>query len=142
MHIASIIAAVFIFLFVYTALSKFLDFTKFTAVLASSPLIGSRKLWLAWSLPVTELFTAGLLFFPKTRRAGLYLSFFLMCLFTMYIAWMLLFAPHLPCSCGGIISKLTWKQHLLLNIFFMITTAVGIRMYRSRSNQQPNFLLQ
>lgn len=137
-----IIAALFIFLFIYTALSKFYDFKNFTSVLGQSPLIGKLNLLVAWVLPLAELITALLLFIPRTKLVGLYASLILMIVFTFYIGYMLLFSPHLPCSCGGVIRQLTWKQHLLLNIFFVIAAGWDIHLYRSQRNHQPNFLLQ
>jgi hypothetical protein len=137
-----LIAALFIFLFIYTALSKFYDFKNFRMVLGQSPLIGKLNLLIAWLLPLSELITALLLFIPGTKLAGFYASLILMSVFTFYIGYMLLFSPHLPCSCGGVIRQLTWRQHLLFNIFFVIMAGLGIRLYRSQRNHQPNFLLQ
>jgi hypothetical protein len=136
------IASLFIFLFTYTALSKFLDFTNFRAVLGASPLIGNNAGWLAWLLPSAELVTSVLLFFPKTRLPGLYTTFLLMSIFTVYIGAMLLLASHLPCSCGGVVSRLTWKQHFWLNIFLVSVAGAGIRLYRLHYKPQPNYLLQ
>ena len=28
----------------------------------------------------------------------------------------LIYSPYVPCSCGGIVSALSWTQHLILNI--------------------------
>lgn len=136
------IASIFIFLFTYTALSKFFDFKNFTNILGQSPLIGKVNILLGWALPLLELMTAVLLFFPKTRLSGLYASLFLMCVFTIYIGYMITFAPHLPCSCGGVIRQLTWKQHLLLNILLVSTAGIGIRVYKPHRDQEQNFLLQ
>jgi hypothetical protein len=136
------IASLFIFLFTYTAISKFLEFSKFTRVLESSPLIGNSKIGLAWLLPLMELATAFLLFFPKSRAAGLYASLFLMVMFTLYIGGMLLFASELPCSCGGVIAQLSWKQHLVLNILLLVAAGLGIHLQRLEHKQQPNYLLQ
>ena len=131
------IASLFIFLFTYTAFSKFLDFDNFTKVLGSSPLLTYAVRWLASILLIIELGTAVLLFFPNTRVAGLYASLSLICLFTLYIAGMLLFAPNLPCSCGGVIERLSWKQHLVLNSFLLIAAAFAIRLHHSVYKQQP-----
>jgi hypothetical protein len=66
-----------------------------------------------------------------------------MCIFTVYIGCMLLFAPDLPCSCGGIIRQLSWKQHLLLNLFLLVLAGIAVRVHRSPVfNQQPKYLLQ
>lgn len=128
--IVQLICSFFIFLFVYTALSKFLELNRFEAVLGTSPLIGDKKAIVAWSLPSIELIVALLLLFPKTQPIGLLFSFFLMTIFTLYVIYMILSIPNLVCSCGGIISSLTWKQHLLLNVFFMMLALAGMLLKR------------
>src|SRR6185436_17322557 len=105
------IAGLLILLFVYTALSKFTDFNRFYSTLSIAPLIGSKADYIKWIVPITELIVSALLLFPRSRLYGLYAAFALMGLFTLYVTYMVLFHRNLPCSCGGIISKLSWKQH-------------------------------
>jgi hypothetical protein len=137
-----LIAAIFIFLFTYTALSKFYDFTSFKNVLRQSPLIGKLSILLAWALPLTELATASLLFFPRTRLAGLYVSLVLMIVFSIYLGYMVLFSPNLPCSCGGVLKQMTWQQHVWFNLFFTGLAAFSIWLTRQRPQQEPKILLQ
>jgi len=120
------IAALFILLFVYTSLSKLLNFTNFRIFLERSPIVGKIATVLAVFLPSLEIGIAGLLFVPKTRLIGLYGALALMISFTTYLGAMLLLNTKLPCSCGGIIKDLSWTQHLLLNIFFVLLAVVGI----------------
>ena len=129
-----IISALFILLFLYTAISKLLDFRSFSQVLHTSPLIGNMSTFVAIGLPLAEIVVVALLFFPKTRLWGFYGSFVLMTAFTIYLAYMILFAPKLPCSCGGVISKMTWKQHLYFNIFFWLLSLTGIALKRKNKN--------
>lgn len=124
--VPEIISALFILLFVYTATTKLIEHESFLGVLSQSPLIGIRGNILSWALPILELFTAMLLFFPSMRKWGFVSSFMLMFLFTSYIIYMILFARDLPCSCGGVISSLTWPQHLMFNIFFTTLAAIGL----------------
>ncbi len=124
-----IICGLLILLFVYTALSKLLAYRSFTTVLGKSPLIQGKAALVAWLLPTIELIASALLLMPSTRKMGLYASFFLMLLFTLYIAYMLLFTQNLPCSCGGAIGRLTWKQHLVFNILFTALAFVGARLH-------------
>lgn len=109
------VSALLIFLFTYTAVSKLLDLDGFRSVLAQSPLIGPGAGALAILLPFAELGVCLLLLFPTTRFAGLYTSFVLLVLMTGYLGFMVLYAPHLPCSCGGVISSLSWKEHIVFN---------------------------
>ncbi|HET7119590.1 MAG TPA: MauE/DoxX family redox-associated membrane protein [Hanamia sp.] len=123
-----IISALFILLFVYTAITKLIGHESFKAVLSQSPLIGIKATILSWLLPILELFTATLLFIPAMRKWGFASSLILMLIFTGYITYMILFARHLPCSCGGVISLMTWSQHLIFNIFFTALAAIALRL--------------
>jgi Methylamine utilisation protein MauE len=111
----NVISAFFIFLFVYTALSKLFDIKLFQGSLIKSPLLKDYSSIISWAVPITELMISIFLFFPKTRIMGLWFTFFLMLSFTIYVAYMILFIADLPCSCGGLIRYLTWQQHLILN---------------------------
>jgi len=128
--IVEIISALFILLFVYTALSKLYDPAKFTWALGNSPLIKGAKEFITYALPITELIVAALLFIPRTRKIGLYSSLGLMTIFTLYIGYMIAFTPKLPCSCGGILQQMTWTQHLLFNILFTLIALMGVLLQR------------
>jgi len=118
--IPEMISAVFIFLFVYTALSKIFTFHLFTQTLKETPIIGGIADYIAIAIPAIELMVSLLLFIPRTRRLGLYCTLSLMLVFTLYIGYMIIFTPQLPCTCGGIIEKMTWTQHLLFNVVFTL----------------------
>ena len=126
--VTDIISALFILLFVYTAITKLVENEGFRAVLSQSPLIGIKATILSWVFPILELITAALLFFPKMRKLGFASSLFLMLIFTGYITYMISFARHLPCSCGGVISLMTWPQHLIFNIFFTALASIALRL--------------
>ena len=115
-RITTFISIFFILLFCYAAISKIMDFEKFQIQIKDSPLLGSFSEILPVSIIVIELVLVGLLCYQKTRNTGLLGSFILMLFFTGYIAHMLLTSENLPCSCGGILEKMTWKQHLYFNI--------------------------
>ncbi len=121
-----LIASLFILLFLYTGLSKLNEHTEFQVVLSKSPLLATSSLVLSWLLPVIEIATSALLFFPVTRKCGLVISMMLMALFTLYISYMLLFTPNLPCSCGGVLKQLNWSQHLLFNAFFLLLSILAL----------------
>lgn len=132
-----IIAAIFILLFVYTATSKLLTHRLFVITLKDAGIRNFAIDFLSWTIPAAELIISFLLFIPNYRTIGLIGSFGLMLLFTVYIAYMLITSSHLPCSCGGIISKLSWQQHLWLNVFLASLAASAIYM-----NKRLKFLLQ
>lgn len=122
----NIICGLFIFLFVYASIAKLLEFHSFKAVLSQSPLIAGYAMIIALLLPFAEIGIAVLLLFPSMRRIGLYASFALLLLFTGYIAYMIVFTPHLPCSCGGVIKQMSWLQHLVFNIAWILLALIGI----------------
>lgn len=124
--IPEVISAIFIFLFVYTAFSKVFTFHLFTQTLKETPLIGGMAVYIAISLPIIELLVSLLLIIPRTRRLGLYSAFALMLGFTIYIGYMIAFTPHRPCTCGGVIEKMTWTQHLLFNVVFTLLALTAI----------------
>lgn len=131
-NVVMVISSLFILLFVYTALSKWLDFDSFKDVLAHSPLIGSLSFLVACLIPVLELWVAALLFFPSLRRVGLYASLILMIVFTGYLVYMLLYAPELPCSCGGVLRFLSWRSHVLFNISWILLAIIAIKLDASQ----------
>jgi len=131
-----IISALFILLFMYTASSKLFDFLQFEGTLAMSPLIGeSLAPFAAWAIPIVEILISLMLFFPRSRRMGLWASLFLMIAFTFYIGYIAFVAPHQPCSCGGVIKYMTWKEHFIFNIFFTLLAALGLWLYRKQRLQ-------
>lgn len=130
-----IIAALLILLFTYTALSKFLEFDSFKSVLKRSPLIGDKAGPVALGLPVIELLVSVLLLIPRVRLSGFFASAILMTVFTLYLSYMIIFRSDLPCSCGGVLKQLNWNQHLLLNVFFMLISLVGIWLSRKKPHR-------
>jgi uncharacterized membrane protein YphA (DoxX/SURF4 family) len=123
------ICLLFILLFVYTAVSKFIDYENFRAVIGQSPLITRFAPVLAIVVPVAEIIIALLLVVPRYRRSGLYASFAMMVLFTAYIIVLVTLSEKIPCSCGGVISQMTWKQHLYFNIVFTLLALFGMWLY-------------
>jgi hypothetical protein len=132
--IADIIWGLLIVLFVYAASSKLFDYNQFSTQLGRSPLIGSYATVIAWMVPAIELIIVAMLTIKPTRIQGLYASLILLLIFTLYIAGMLLSGEHLPCSCGGVISALSWKQHLIFNLFFMALSIAGILLWWKQKN--------
>lgn len=129
---AAIISLLFIILFVYAAVSKLLDYQNFTVQLGQSPLLTKYAQPVAWLIPLLETAIAILLAIPPLRISGLYLSFSLMGLFTAYIFTITRFTESIPCSCGGVLQKMSWDQHLVFNIFFMLLAFIGIMLHNGR----------
>lgn len=133
---ADIITALLILLFSYTAISKFTALHSFTTTLGKAPVIKQGAAVIAPLLPTIEAIIVLLLFFERTKLKGLYASLVLLLVFTIYLAGIILFAPTLPCSCGGVISKMSWKQHVVFNLGFIVLTGLAIRMYKRTESIQ------
>jgi len=129
--IVELISALLLILFTYTALSKLLDFEKFKYQIGQSPFITNISWLVIWSIPSAEIIISIFLIFKRTRLAGLYLSFFLLLLFKGYIFIMLRYSSYLPCSCGGVLSIMSWKQHLIFNLAFTGLSLAGIIVQNS-----------
>ncbi|MGH2564242.1 MAG: MauE/DoxX family redox-associated membrane protein [Ginsengibacter sp.] len=130
--IIEIICGLLALLFAYAALSKLLDYKAFHAQIIHSPVtrLLSSTIWI---LPFAEIIIALLLTFSGTRKYGLYTSLVLLSVFTSYIIYMLVFAKHLPCSCGGVLKQLSWRQHIWFNAFFLLVAATGIVLERKQN---------
>jgi len=128
--LVEIISMLFVILFLYTGISKLLEFDVFQEQLAESPLLEPVAPIVAWGLPITEFILCLLLFFPRYRLQGLYATFTLMVLFTGYIILLLTSDKELPCSCGGIVEALSWKGHLIFNSTLILLSFSAIRMQK------------
>jgi len=143
--ITDTIAALFILLFVYAALSKLTEFHKFKIQLGQSPLLTSFTALAAWLTPAVEIIISLLLLLEKYRLLALHFSLGLMSMFTTYIITITKFSTYIPCSCGGILQDMTWNQHLLFNLGFVVLGFCSIIFYNNRSQPSstlPTSLLQ
>jgi putative oxidoreductase len=129
--LSDLIAAMLIFLFVYTAINKLMDIESFRAVISKSPIIHQNANLLSWLIPSVELIISLLLLIPVFREYAFLFSSILMGIFTVYVAYMLTFIPKLPCSCGGVIQQMNWTQHLIFNIFFFLLSILGWKIKRA-----------
>jgi putative oxidoreductase len=42
----------------------------------------------------------------------------------------------LPCSCGGVISSMSWKQHLVFNVHCIAINIVAINLFKRDMQQK------
>ena len=128
------IAALLILLFLYASVSKFLDFKRFVDEMNNQPLPNSWTPFLVWGIPCLEIAISVALIFEYTRLLAFYASLVFMTLFTIYAIMIIAhFFPYVPCSCGGVIRKLTWPQHLALNLFYVALSVLGLVLQRRKS---------
>lgn len=129
-QVVQVLAAMLVLVFLYTAIQKASDPVLFRRSMEQSALIRPYSKVLVWLVPGLEFLAVGMLILPFLRYWGLCLSTLLMTGFTFYIAYMLLFDKKLPCSCGGVLHVLTWKQHLLFNVLLWCIGLAGMLLMK------------
>ena len=141
--IVDIISSLFIILFLYTGISKLLDFRIFNIALHKSPLLKGFAPLLAAVIPPLEIIIALLLLIPffsnklQLKKWGLYGSAILMTIFAIYIGYMVEFRTDRPCTCGGVIQLMNWHQHMYFNIIFSLLAYLSIWLNNKASYQDP-----
>jgi hypothetical protein len=130
----------FIFLFLYTAINKIWKFKSFVFVMGHMPVVGETfGTFIGYFIPTIEIIISILLIIPKTKRLGLLTALILMISFTLYLIFMFFYAKHLPCNCGGVISRMTWGQHIWFNIAFILLAGIGYKLNRdNHTNKDGN----
>jgi hypothetical protein len=135
--IVEVIAFLLMLLFLFASVSKWLAFKTFIGDINNQPFPNWLTPWITNLLPPIEVLIVLALMFEKTRTAGFYASLILMSAFSIYSAAVLLkFFNYIPCSCGGIIKNLTWRENLLLNLFFVAISIAGIVLRKNRFGKE------
>jgi putative oxidoreductase len=134
-----LLACYFLFtsMFLYAAVSKLMTYQVFVVQMQRQPFSDAYGKFLTWAIPAAEILFALMMVTTAFRKLGLYLSTSLMICFTGYIILVQLrYYGKIPCSCGGAISKLSWTQHLLFNLFFVAIGFLGIYLERRADSLQ------
>lgn len=120
------------FLYIYAACSKLIDFETFKVQLGQSPLLSAFADGVAFGVPVIEIGIAILLLMPQFRYIGLLGAYSLMVMFTGYIYIILNYSDFIPCSCGGILSNMSWTEHLLFNGSFVLLAIIALIVFNKK----------
>ncbi|NII25833.1 hypothetical protein HB364_12110 [Pseudoflavitalea sp. X16] len=128
--IIEIIVMLYVILFLYTGISKIMEYGVFKEQLAESPILAPMASLVARGLPIVEFLLVVLLAVPRWRLKGFYASTGLMIAFTIYIIVLMSFNDQLPCSCGGVLAALSWGQHIVFNGVFIVLGIVGVILER------------
>lgn len=130
--VVELISFLLMSLFLYAAFSRWFAFGEFKNEIDNQPYSNQLTPWIIYSIPSIEVLIALALMFERTRTVGLYASLILMSVFSLYtVAALLKLFAYVPCSCGGIVKDLSWTQHLLLNLFSVGISLVGILLRRN-----------
>ena len=125
----NIVPLLLILLFAYTATAKLMAHAKTLSQLTDTGLVQPLAQIAAYAVPIAELLTAILLGFKRSRLKGLWCAFFALLFFTGYVA-VILSGSNIPCSCGGVIAAMSWKQHLYFNIFFLLLSILSLHYHK------------
>lgn len=120
-----IVAYVLSALFVYASVNKLAAYSFFLHDLERSPMLSSYAKKLSVFIPAIELIIAAAVINPRTRYYGFIGSTLLMAVFTLYVGYVAYFTRDQPCSCGGIIRNLSWPQHFIFNVTFLMAALVA-----------------
>jgi uncharacterized membrane protein YphA (DoxX/SURF4 family) len=115
----------------YAVFAKLADLKLYQLQMKEQPFPYSIQQLLSYLVPILEL-TAGTLLIFNKHKWGLWLSLTLILGFTIYITLILTHVfPNAPCSCGGFISKMSWKSHLYFNmLLFLINIGCLIKIIK------------
>jgi hypothetical protein len=126
-----------ILLWVPVTVDKIWNLTFFHNILLQQPFPNWWADLLFWLLPLIELGVVILLVWPKEKLLylGIWLSFLLLSIFTLYIGLGVagVYAQK-PCGCGSVIKGLSWNQHLVFNLFFLFISLTGIYFKRQQDS--------
>ncbi|MEJ7780836.1 MAG: MauE/DoxX family redox-associated membrane protein [Daejeonella sp.] len=133
------INSLLILLWTYAAISKLSDYQTSRGEMLNQALPPWLEEILVWGVPLIELFTGALLLFDKSRLYGTFLSLFLLISFTIYIGLVKFnYFDYVPCSCGGVIGSLSWEQHFVFNLIFIVLAATGVILEIHRGELTTN----
>lgn len=123
--ITTIATILLIALWLYAAGSKLMEYQNFKEQLKGVSFLRPHANVLAVGVPAIEIIATLLLVFKRSRLMGHFVSFFLMLSFVIYIFYLLHFGEYKICSCGGIINKLSLREHFWFNVGFMVIAGLG-----------------
>lgn len=124
--------------FIYAGFIKLLDNKLFILQLDKSPLLPDALLYpISIFFPVLEIVCGIAIFFNRTKKAALYTSLLLFFIFTIYLIVLNTFFVDVPCSCGGILGKMSYTVHIIFNIAFILLLLLAIRFYE-KDNKDTN----
>ncbi|MCP1297959.1 tellurium resistance protein TerC [Chryseobacterium sp. S0630] len=116
----------FVLLLMYASVSKILDFENFQVQIAQSPLLTAYAGVVSYLVIIIELLIVILLLIPRFRGIGLFSSLGIMTSFTVYIYMILHYSESVPCSCGGILEKMSWDEHLFFNLICVLLAVIAL----------------
>jgi len=126
-YILLTISSILILLFLYASFSKIFEISQFKRDMFNQPFPHWLSNIFLYLIPGTEIAICVLLILDRFRTKGLVAAAILMGLFTLYTGAILFHLfKYIPCSCGGVIKLLSWRQHLFFNLFFLLISIIAL----------------
>lgn len=118
-------------IFSYSFFIKVQDFINFKKKMFQSELINNDLVPLfSYTIPFIEITIAMCILFNIKKSVFLYISFFVLIIFTIYLIALNEYSLFNGCSCGGIFENLTYFQHIIVNLTFIIFNFLAIVLSR------------
>ncbi|WP_282637684.1 MauE/DoxX family redox-associated membrane protein [Sphingobacterium thalpophilum] len=126
-------------LFMISVYQKIKNFETFMDTLIGTNLfyVNSVK-YFAMAVIIAELAIA--FFLLAYRKIGFYLTILLFVVYTLYIIIIELYYFYPSCGCGGIMAQLPFKEHLTLNLIYIILAAISV-LFVKRSAYEKNIVI-
>lgn len=129
-----VIRIICMMLFLFSGYEKLASHEQFLKGLEKVAIVGSYAWLVSWSVPLMEIGIGILLAINRTAKLGLIAFISLMTAFNFYIGAVLLWAETLPCHCNILVKSLSWPQHIVFNLVFILLGCLGLRLQRKNIN--------
>jgi hypothetical protein len=125
-----------IFFFSYTGINKLMKLDSFRMNILKTGVFSENTIkYLSVFVVSIELITVVLLLTKK--RIGILLFTGLMITFTFYVTYLRANGLYEVCGCGGVLNRLEYKYHLMINLFFVIISSVlVVNEYKTQKNEK------
>lgn len=135
--ISFILKACIAILLLYSAYYKIWHWDDFEVQLYTSILIADKYIpILMFFLPSFEILISIMIFYFYKKNIGLFLSFFLLLLYTFYLIALNEFSFSSICSNGGLFNVIDYSRHLLINLFFLTLNLIALYLNRNDSSSK------
>lgn len=127
MQIRGVLAILIALVLFYTAIDKLGHFQLFRGTLKESTWLWIRAdaVFMSWLIPIVELSIVFLLVFPNSRTIGFISAMILFLVFAFYIGSIWFTGKRVPCGCSLLIERLSFKNHLWLNLGLALISLIG-----------------
>ena len=121
-------------LFSYAFFIKIQNFENFVKKLFQSELIANNLVSLvSYTVPSIEIIIAMCLLFSIKRKVFLYISMFVLIVFTSYLFTLNEYSLFNGCSCGGVFENISYTQHTIINLVFIFFNLLAILTIHSKT---------